>query len=379
MSVPVVAPADIRDYAKSLGWSLLPEAVKDRLFVLTHREFRPRQIVIPMDPSAPDYVEAVQIAIQKLAELHRLSVSHVLIGVQTAREDTQRYRITSTSWSMDSLPLSFAASLVQAAQEILMASACTVLKPQTHYPRLYRSEAQQLVDSARFNQTERGSFVFSVSCPIHALNVQAPLPLHDEAQPFVRMTTWTIHRALQALVDAVETDTMDKLIEETKRSERPLLSSNLCEAVSRLHDENIRNDVEVSFAWAASAPLPQGATVRQTIRIQRDYFARIEDVQRELRATEPHQENTFVGTVERLDGEMGPDGRRSGDVIVALLLREGESVRAKLTLGPADYETAATAHLTHDAYVRVTGRLHPGRQPRLLSDIQHFGLIERPR
>jgi hypothetical protein len=68
--------------------------------------------------------------------------------------------------------------------------------------------------SARFNQTERGSFVFSVSCPINALNVQAPLPLHGEALPFVRLTTWTINCALQALVDAVETDTMDRLVEE---------------------------------------------------------------------------------------------------------------------------------------------------------------------
>jgi hypothetical protein len=378
MSVPVVAPADIRDYAKSLGWSLLPEAVKDRLFVLTHPELRPRQIVIPMDPSAPDYVEAVQIAIQKLADLHGLSLSHVLIGVQTAREDTQWYRITSPSWSMDSLPLSFAASLVQAAQQILLASACTVLKPQTHHPRLHRSEAQQLVDSARFNQTERGSFVFSVSCPINALDVQAPLPLHGAAVPFVRQTTWTINRALQKLVDAVETDTMDTLIEETRSSNAPILSSNLCEAVSRLHDESIGNDVELSFAWAASAPLPRGAPVRKTIRIQSDYFDRIDDVQRALRATEGHRDGTFVGTVEGLEGEMGPDNRRAGEVIVALLLREGESVRAKLILGPDGYDTAARAHLAQNAYVRITGRLHPGRQPRLLSHISNFETIMPP-
>ena len=378
MTFSVLTPSDARDYARSLGWEVLPEARKHRRYVLTHPGMPYRQIMIPMDASVPDYGDAMQIALQKLAELHGLPLGHVIIAVQTAREDTLRYRITSTSTSMDSLPLSFAASLVQAAQQMLMASACTVLKPQTHHPRLHRNEAQQLVDSARFNQTERGSFVFSVSCPINALNVQVPLPLHGEALPFVRMTTWTINRALQALVDAVETDTMDRLVEEAKLAERPILSSNLCEAVSRLHDDDIRNDVELSFAWAASAPLPQGAPVRETIRIQRDYFDRIEEVQRELRATERHQEDTFIGTVERLDGEMGADGRRSGDVIVALLLREGESVRAKLTLAPDDYETAARAHLNQSAYVRVTGRLHPGRQPRVLSDIRYFEVIMPP-
>jgi hypothetical protein len=337
-----------------------------------------RQIMIPMDASAPDYGEAMQIAMEKLAELHDLPLRHVIMAVQTAREDTLRYRITSTRWATDSLPLSFAASLLQGAQQILMASACTVLKPQAHHPRLHRSEAQQVVDHSRFNQTERGSFVLSVSCPIHALDVQVPLPLQEDAMPFVRMTTLTINRALQALVDAVEADTMDRLIEETKRSEKPLLSSNLCEAVTRLYDEDIRNDVELSFAWAANAPMPPGSPVRDTIRIQGDYFGRIEEVQRELRATERHQEDTFIGTVERLDGEMDTRGRRSGDVIIALLLPEGESVHARLTLTPDHYEAAARAHLTQGAYVIATGRLHHGRQPRLLSDIRHFGLLLPP-
>jgi hypothetical protein len=157
MIFSALTPTDARDYARSLGWEVLPEALKHRRYVLTHPDMPYRQIMIPMDASVPDYGDAMQIAIQKLAELHGLLLSHVLIAVQTAREDTLRYRITSTTWSMDSLPLSFAASLVQAAQQMLMASACTVLKPQPHHPRLYRSEAQQLVDSARFNQTERGS------------------------------------------------------------------------------------------------------------------------------------------------------------------------------------------------------------------------------
>lgn len=378
MNFSVLAPTDARDYARSLGWEVLPEAVKHRRYVLTHPDMPYRQIMIPMHAAVPDYGDAMQIAMQKLAELHGLPLAHVIMGVQTAREDTLRYRITSASWNMDSLPLSFAASLVEAAQQMLMASACTVLKPQPHHPRLHRGEAQQLVDSARFNQTERGSFVFSVSCPLNALNVQVPLPLDGEALPFVRMTTWTINRAVKALVDAVEADTLDTLIEDTKRSEKPILSSNLCEAVTRLHDDAIQNDVELSFAWAASMPLPQGYAVPETIRIQRDYFDRIEEVQRELRATERHQEDTFIGTVERLDGEMGADGRRSGDVLVALLLREGESVRAKLTLPPEQYESALEAHKTQGAYVRVTGRLYPGRQPRLLADIRYFEVIMPP-
>lgn len=63
---------------------------------------------------------------------------------------------------------------------------------------------------------------------------------------------------------------------------------------------------------------------------------------------------------------------------MALLLREGESVRARLTLSPDHYEAAAKAHLTDGAYVAVTGRLHAGRQPRMLSGIRNFEVILPP-
>lgn len=167
MRFSALAPTDVRDYAKSLGWSLLQEALPDRLYVLTHPEMSPRQIVIPIETSAPDYAEAVQ----------------------TVREDTLRYRVTTARRDEDTLPLPFAASLVQGAQQMLLASACTVLTPRLHHPRLYRAEAQQLVENARFGQTEQGSFVLEVSCPIDALDVQGSLPWDDVPLPFVRMAT----------------------------------------------------------------------------------------------------------------------------------------------------------------------------------------------
>ena len=60
---------------------------------------------------------------------------------------------------------------------------------------------------------------------------------------------------------------------------------------------------------------------------------------------------------------MGDDGRRSGDVILALLLPEGESIKVKAVLDQTAYAKADQAHMTDGMYVQVSGKLHPGRQP----------------
>ena len=369
-----IAPTDLRDYLKTLGWSLLEIALRDRLYVLEHPLYPRRQLVFPMDTTAPDYRESVLSVCAKLADLTGLDPDTLIARIHALGDDVLRLRV-SFDGNDSSLPLGFAGTLVQNTEKLLKAAACTALRPRMHHPRLSLSEALQLVEKARFQQTEKGSFVLKVACPIHALEVQGELALDDSNPPFVRQTTLALQQSLAKLTSAIEADTLQVLVDDLKVSDAPIISSNLCEAIAGMYDESVGNSLEVSFDWSALHAVPEQAKGGR-IRIQRDYFSRVEEVRRELRALELEADDTFIGTVERLDGTMDDDGRRSGDVILALLLPdEGETVRAKISLPADDYENAITAHRTNGAYVRVVGRLRPGRQPRQLTSVVRFELL----
>ena len=373
----MIAPTNLRDYAKAQGWVLLKEAAKDRLYVMTNPRFARRQLVFPMDTTAPDYVEAVTLVVEKLASMEARPFHAVLKSLLEVSDDALAFRVTSPNSNEQSLPLSFAGSMIAGAQQLLLASVCTVLKPRAHHPRLSRSEAQQFLETARFRHTQSGSFVLNVSCPVQAMDVQAPLLLNESEAPFVRRATIALHRSLSMLVSAIETDTLDELVQTSKDSESPLISSNFCEALTRFEDESLKNSVDIAITWAASIAPPVNGIPVSVVRVQNDYFSRIEEVRRELRSAEKHTDDTFVGTVERLDGEMGLDGRRSGEVILSLLLPEGEQLRARTNLNADDYSKADQAHMSEGTYVKVAGGVHPGRQPRQLSDLRSFELIQR--
>ena len=373
----LIAPTDLRDYAKAQGWVLLKEAAKDRLYVMTNPRFERRQLVFPMDTTAPDYAEAVTLMVGKLATMEARTPQAVLKSLLEVGDDSISFRVTSPRPDENSLPLSFVGSMIAGAQQLLLSSACTVLRPQAHHPRLSRTETQQFLETTRFRHTQPGSFVLNVSCPVQAMDVQAPLLLNEMEAPFVRRATITLRRSLGELVAAIETDSLDELVEATKKSESPLISSNFCEALTRFEDESLKNSVDIGITWAASIPRPANEPTVSVVRVQHDYFSRIEEVRRELRSVEKHTDDTFIGTVERLDGEMGVDGQRSGEVILSLLLPEGEQVRVRTNLNAEHYVKADQAHMTEGTYVKVAGRLHPGRQPRQLDDLRSFELIQR--
>lgn len=371
-----LAPTDLRDYLLAQGWNLNQAGLADRLYVLANERCERRQLVFPMDITAPDYEESVGKVIDKLSEIQRQPPQTLIAEVQAIKDDVVRFRVASQTSPDFILSLDFASTLVRATEQVFRAAACTAVKPRTHHPRLSLSEAGQFVEKAHFGHTEPGSFIFKISCPIHALDLQENLALQHSDVPFVRKATLSLKRGLVQLVDAIEAGTLDRLVDALKRSQMPLVSSNLCEALQSMHDEQIENSIDISVQWSSLLQVADEDSHRSVIRIQSDYFSRIEEVRRELRPVESHREDTFVGTVETLGGDMGIDGQRSGEVILALLLPEGESIRARINLPAEDYAIADQAHMTDGAYVQITGHLHPGRQPQQLTSISRFHLLQ---
>ena len=203
-------PARLREGS---GLGLFRDAAKDRLYVMTNPRFERRQLVFPMDTTAPDYSEAIALAVEKLADIEGRNPQEVAKNLLEVGDDAIAFRVTTSRPDERFLPLAFAGSMMTGAQQLLLASACTVLKPQAHHPRLSRSEAQQFLETAKFRHTQPGSFILNVSCPVQGLDVQAPL-LRDEVDaPFVRRTTAILRRALSELVTAIETDSLESFVE----------------------------------------------------------------------------------------------------------------------------------------------------------------------
>jgi hypothetical protein len=370
--IETISPSDLRDFAKNLGWQQMVDAIKDGLFVLSHPSFEKRQLIFPIDVDSPDYNEAVFLTLKKVSETQQTSVDVILSQLQEVNDDSLSFRVIDARNENTYIPLNYAVNAITGAKEMLLAAACTVLKPQTHHPRLSRAEAQELVDKSRFRHTEKGSFVIKVSTPVRAVDILGNL--YENNIPFVRQATLSINSALTQLIAAIQNDTLQYLIDELKSTANPEISSNLCKAIVNFNEEYNNFDLFVNFKWANTLPI-QNIVGINTIKIQRDYFSRIDEVRRELRiAEEENIEEVFMASVEHLSGDIGADGRRAGEVILNLY-KENEIIRARTNLTSAQYADADKSHMIQDSYIKIKGKLRPGNQPRMLADISVFELI----
>lgn len=369
-----ITSTNLRDFLKGNGWKINSKALDDGLYVLDHPSFDRRQLVFPVQQSSADFLDSVQSVIGKFADLSNEPIQAIIPRIVCVQNDGLRLRVKSRK-NETTLPLDFASDLVGNIEKLIKSAACTVVNPRVIHPRLSHREAVQMIGYTRFGQTEVGSFVINVSCPINALDAQGTLEIDEADAPFVRRVFNTMGKGIHNLVRAIEADTLDELVEELRTSSEPLISSNMCEALAAMHDDDLDNSIDIGFNWSSLRPVTDPIKLRP-IKIQRDYFSRIEEVRKELRSVELQAPESYIGTVERLDGDMGEDGARSGSVLLVLLLTdEDQSVRAHVSLNPKQYGDAIRAHETNGAYVRVAGRLRSGKQPRNLTEITQFELV----
>jgi hypothetical protein len=367
-----IAPTAVRDYAKSRGWQSV-EGSRRRLWIYSHPKADLRQLIIPMDRDVA-WADALLEIVLRMAELEELAPETVLNNLLTAYSDIVRFRVGGEDVSAGMLPMADAASLIEGAKRALLSSACSVVNKDKHHLRMSRSEAEEFLRVCKMGQTEIGSYVVKVICPLTEMD--EPLLLR-EALPFARATTMVLMNGCQKIVRSIEQDRVDDMLEEDLCS--PEVTSNLCDALLRMHAARDDADLNIEISWAAMPKITIPSIEPVVAAFKPEYFRTVEDIQRQLRPQTEQEESSFLlGTVETLNGDVGEDGRRSGEVIFALLLPDEEVVRARGNLNTDDYDKAVTAHEKGRGYVAFNGVLNRGTRVSRVEEIAGFKELALP-
>lgn len=368
-----ISPTSIRNYARGTGWEPI-EGSRRRIWLFRHSTERLIQLQIPMDPDE-DTPEAILEIAERIALTEKRSIEAVVDDLATAGADVLRFRVISDEVRSGTIPLEEAESLLMGARQSLSAAACSVSSPATHHPRTDRVEARELLQNSRMGQTEVGSFVLKVLCPLNA--VSDP-PMVAETQPFVRNVTTLLMRSTGKLITGIEQGNLDRVLEAQEApTARPEISSNLCKGLMTLKGDRDSGAIEIAVKWASYLQLPT-PDVPKIIRIPVEYYPEIEHAHQILRPQKDEcLDKRMIGTVETLNGDVGDDGKRSGEVTLALLLPdEDEIIRARTMLSSDDYEKAVTAHEQGIGYVQLSGRLRRGVRISRIENPKDFKLLK---
>jgi len=374
-------PSEVRRYAIAEGWQRV-EGVNGKIALYHHPKSDLDQLIVPLDPSMGDYGTGMAEVIARLAERSGLLPIQILDDLLNSLCDVIRFRLDEPDSRQGSIPLAQSISLLAAAERALLSAACSVIQPQTFHPRLSRAEAEQMVKACRVGQTERGSFVLKIACPLDSVDLETPVSkqtplfnkmakldpepnLHGLNEPFTRKVTRLLMKSLGRVVTAIDSDKTDSLLVD--QPGQPVLSANICEALLAMQPTGERSLLGIQTTWSRAFTPPPPNEVPGSVLLRADVFSEIEKVAQTLRPAKEPKMSTFVGLVDSLMGNPDPDRRVEGDVTF-LLFDTDETIKARATLSADDYRVAWQAH-GEAGYVSLRGKLIRERRSNRIEEV----------
>lgn len=361
-----VKSREARAYATANGWVRKPLDFGG-LAVFDYSQRELTQLLIPLESESNDFPIRMLDVVQRLAEVEKRSVHEIANDLLNPNADTVRFRISDPSISSD-LSLMKGIEILDGARKSLLAAAHSILAPVPYHSRLSRREAREFVDQCRLKQTEQGSFVVAIACPLDAVDAEGLL---DGIDSFTRQTTKVLMESLDRIESRIEAD-QEASLTIAENGKVPI-SANLCDAIAKLEPPSERGFVEISMTWASTKPI-EDTSLRKTVRFSEDHFSVIRDIGSRLRPSHETEVANFAGQVETLNGDLNADGMRYGEIVLDLLV-ENELVRTRVHLEPSDYAKADIAHMKGKPVI-VRGELHRGRRTHRLANVTRFDVVE---
>ena len=381
-SLKRILPDQIEKHIQRLGWVYKAE-FSGRYKIYDLPDVPTSQVIVPLHQDYADYAELVGRAIQVIAEATRRPTDDVLYELTSAAMDLISYTVDGPQTLYHAIPLEDGVNLYTAALSAIKAAVHDLLAPTRYHPRMTRKEATLLLSHCRMGQTQKGSYISNIYCPVDIdaqLRTSQTGTLFDEAdlpaKNFARRVTARMMTSINHAVQAIEADQISELIPLPEHEySSQLISSNFFEALGMMEQSDKQAEVEIKVDWSP-ALLPEPGTPSKIV-LQPEYFPYFRELASRLRPRKTPQTEQITGRVASLSGEPGEEILMSGEIIIDGETSDGEIVKVRVYLDERNYEIACDAHKLAQL-VSITGVLHRRARVHELYDAYGF-YVKAPR
>lgn len=344
-----LSPEKLASYLSIHNWVEI-----DPLFNGRVRQFlTPQQddaILLPIDDSFSDYQAIMYRFLCTLAEAEKESVKGLYNKLVNPSCDILKWRIADDNTIDGSIPFSSMGSNIDYIKDMLCSACQDILNPCTYHAKLYTNEVQAQLKKYSFGQTEIGSYILNILCPLGFYQYQLFDPAED-LLPLSRRINLNILRN----IDIIQRSVLENSQEMRDNVAGGNFSVNFLTSLSSLYEENKDSNLTISAAWNSTVPLLD----EEPISIVQLQPRCIDKIGQAIEEFTPHEEQNaeaeYVGKIVSISADAEVGDREKCVVKLATVGDNFRTTTILVTLGYDAYFTVANSAFQTGANVKVKG------------------------
>lgn len=361
-----INPTRLEAYLLSTGWiEACSISDKAKVWHRPEEKYFDLEILQPINQDLKDYSQRLYEAIHFLSEYENRTASKIINDVGNFDSDIVKIRVISPDVDGGVIPIDDGVLLFEKAKELLVSSTLSTFKRKRFFSGSWPAAVREFIDTLRFGQTERGSYIVNVIAPISHFS-EKEIPEADCS--ITRSISNNLARSLQATRVAVENYEKTKDLISFESAVSSGVSANLCDAIIGMSGTSNSRDIEISIEFAASEMDSQG--ILRSHRFASSHIPILSTASDYYKGNFVIQNYEARGLVIRMDHEPTED---YGVIRVSSIVN-GAAKNISVQLSLDDYWEAVKAH--KPGYpVACQGDLHVTPRSAFLVDPRKFRVI----
>lgn len=306
-------------------------------------------LLLPMDRDFSDYDEGMMRALRTIAEYEKLTLKGLYNKLSNPSCDMLRWRIADENTESGIISFNSMESNIDYIKDILSSTCLDILNPSTYHLKLYTKEVVDQISSYRFGQTEVGSYILNILCPLGYYQYQMFDP-EEEKLPLTRR----ININLLNNIAKVQNSATENSSEIRDCVEQGIISVNFLTALTELYEENKDSELTLSASWNRAIPLI-AEPVSQVLLKPRCHDWVMTAIEEFTPKKEQNVKTTYYGKITNIGAEAEVNNRTMVDIKIATVGENMRTVIVNATLNYTEYFQIVDDAFQTGADIKVTG------------------------
>ncbi|GHV28792.1 hypothetical protein FACS1894167_06790 [Synergistales bacterium] len=367
---------EVAKYLRDLGWvSISSKRINVKIFQLEKGDSF-FQVDLPADRGLRDYKSAMYHVVENIALSVDKSTEQVILELLNPMSDILKLRIKEPDSESGSIYMEEAITLYENAKKLITATAMDILHPRLYHSGRPDNAIAEFVANCRFGQTEIGSYVVSVACPISIIdkNQCKQLSLFNKEDELADSLTRNVVNKLiisaHQVREAIDQGNLEEFIHANAET-KDCISANFLDALSGI---NIyREDSALDIALKYAPTISKNRIENLCVSINHDYYEPINTFINSVNTVQ-ESEMTCIGRISKLHASPDAERRNAGEITIVFINEDEKKATVSAHLTKEDYDAAIDAH-REGKTVKVIGTLSGQTKKTKKIECSYFGII----
>ena len=217
-------------------------------------------LVVPLDVDSPDYSDAMQFTLSRLAENRDLWIRAIYPRLAVDASDEFRFRRESNAPS-GLIQWRQGERLIESARRTFLAGAKSYMEPVRHFVNRHGRFAGRYLDQILMGQTAPGSYIVTAYAPPNAAvavkgSADTSSQLTQVGSAQVRAVNEAVVRAVEATAEALDHYRNSGSLSGFEDGVRRGVSYEMTNAILGIADN--AEEANIAIEWDSGSPAPQG-------------------------------------------------------------------------------------------------------------------------